>query len=190
MIEKVFEKCLWFIYCRSVIEILSIAFVLTFILLLIMIIMERKSNYHVYKNWQVFLIIILIIYVFILLNITLGSRESSYGKEYCLIPFYSYYVYLHGATEKLRESMMNILLFYPLGLLVGALFKKKKFILMGLLFSAGIEVCQYIFHLGYAEVDDVIHNTIGMAIGVILISSARKIIRYNNQKRSQKNNIK
>ena len=50
MIEKVFEKCLWFIYCRSVIEILSMAFVLTFILLLIMIIMERKSNYHVYKN--------------------------------------------------------------------------------------------------------------------------------------------
>lgn len=67
-------------------------------------------------------------------------------------------MYLHGAIEKLRESMMNILLFYPLGLLVGVLFKKKKFILMGLIFSAGIEVCQYIFHLGYAEVDKALHE--------------------------------
>ena len=39
-------------------------------------------------------------------------------------------------------------------------------VLLAFLFSACVEFCQYKFALGYAEVDDVIHNTLGAAIGV------------------------
>ena len=40
--------------------------------------------------------------------------------------------------------------------------------------SISIEVSQYIFHLGYAEVDDVIHNSLGVLIGAIVASMVKK----------------
>ena len=71
---------------------------------------------------------------------------------------------------------MNVVLFYPTGLLACELLPKswnraKRVILIAVLFalvSVGIEFCQYHFVLGQAEVDDVIHNTLGTLIGALI----------------------
>ena len=66
---------------------------------------------------------------------------------------------------------MNMLLFMPLGLSLSfALFDKVKrnvmiSIAIGCLLSGGVELTQYFFHLGRCETDDVIMNTLGVAIG-------------------------
>lgn len=115
-----------------------------------------------------------IVYIFIILAITLGTRESSSSQEFCFIPFASVYEYFHGQSEKLRESFMNIVLFYPLGLLLGSVAERKRIISIGFFLSFGIEMVQFIWKLGYAETDDVIHNTFGVAIGVFLMLWVRR----------------
>ena len=115
-----------------------------------------------------------IVYIFVILVITLGTREPSGSQDFCFIPFVSVYRYLHGQSEKLRESFMNLVLFYPLGLLLGSVSEKKRIIGIGFFLSFGIEMAQFIWKLGYAETDDVLHNTLGVAIGVFLMLWMRK----------------
>ena len=68
---------------------------------------------------------------------------------------------------------MNVLLFYPGGLLLAGLlpqrFRDRRGMLFAVvcfgLFSLSIELCQHFLQLGTAEVDDVLHNTLGAAAG-------------------------
>lgn len=71
---------------------------------------------------------------------------------------------------------MNVILFYPAGLFACALLPgrwngMKKVLLvtaLSAIASVGIEFCQYRFVLGQAEIDDVIHNTLGVWIGAAI----------------------
>lgn len=121
-------------------------------------------------------------YIFIILSITLATREPASTQSFCFIPFASVYEYFHGQVEKLRESVMNLVLFYPLGLLLGSVSKKKGIICVGLFLSLCIEVSQFIWKLGYAETDDVIHNTLGVAIGVLFMMGVRKKLSKGQKK--------
>ena len=94
-----------------------------------------------------------------------------------LIPFHSYRAVMAGGTKEiLRSNFMNVVLFYPAGLLACELLptswsRTKRVILVAVLFamvSVGIEFCQYHFALGQAEVDDVIHNSLGALIGALI----------------------
>ena len=80
---------------------------------------------------------------------------------------------LHGTVKitnwaELRNIILNILLFLPFGYLIPSLFPRPRcwqVILLGLAFSLTIELLQLITKLGYADVDDLINNTLGAAIG-------------------------
>ena len=80
---------------------------------------------------------------------------------------------LHGTLKitnwaELRNIILNILLFLPFGYLIPSLFPRLRWwqvILLGLAFSLTIELLQLITKLGYADVDDLINNTLGAAIG-------------------------
>ncbi len=52
-----------------------------------------------------------------------------------------------------------------------------KVIGVGCLISISIEVLQFIFIRGFSEVDDVIHNTLGCAIGYGLYKTAKLACR-------------
>ena len=72
-------------------------------------------------------------------------------------------------TLPVEGLILNILLYYPLGYLLLILLPKLKpkyVILIGCLCSIVTEVSQYVLKLGWCETDDVIHNTVGTAIGV------------------------
>lgn len=90
------------------------------------------------------------------------------------IPLYTYWSVLHGGNrELLRSCFMNGLLFFPAGLLWTGLLPKDRSWKAGLLrtvlcfvlISITIELLQYHLQLGNAEVDDVLHNTLGAAFG-------------------------
>ena len=70
------------------------------------------------------------------------------------------------------DIRLNILLFVPLGFLLGG----WKVVLFGFLFSSGIEIIQYTGRLGYCELDDVLHNTIGAGIGALINVLIRKSV--------------
>ena len=60
------------------------------------------------------------------------------------------------------DIVLNILLFVPLGLIIGG----WKGLLICFALSGMIEAAQYFFQIGFCELDDVLNNTIGAGIGV------------------------
>lgn len=83
-----------------------------------------------------------------------------------------------------NDIKLNILLFIPLGFLIGG----RKGVLIGFLLSCGIELVQYFGRLGYCELDDVLHNTIGTAIGAGLFLLARKVYGLIVRKKKSRGN--
>ena len=96
--------------------------------------------------------------------------------------------------ELYRALLMNVFLFFPLGLTLSNALPRKwhrwlRIILttlIGCILSAGIEYAQYRCALGLAETDDVICNTLGAFIGStsLLIAHAieksRERVRHTN----------
>ena len=73
------------------------------------------------------------------------------------------------STLPIVGLILNILLYYPMGYILPILFPKLKpkyVILIGCLCSIATEATQYLLKMGWCETDDVIHNTLGTAIGV------------------------
>ena len=104
------------------------------------------------------------------------GAESERGGVYhaSWIPLHTYWRVLSGENrELLRSAFMNMLLFYPAGLLLGGLLPSKWSFRKGMLcaaiafaaFSLTIELNQYLLQLGNAETDDVLHNTLGAVAG-------------------------
>ena len=91
--------------------------------------------------------------------------------------------------ELYREMLMNVFLFFPLGLTLSNALPRKwhrwlRIILttlVGCALSAGIEYAQYRCALGLAETDDVICNTLGAFIGSTSLLIARAIEKHKER---------
>lgn len=72
----------------------------------------------------------------------------------------------------------NIALFMPLGVclvVLGQNSRRVRFgrggtILLAMALSLGIEITQYVFSLGFSDVDDLVFNTLGASLGAFLLS--------------------
>ena len=109
-----------------------------------------------------------IAYVLFLLWLTILSRQPRTGvRVFKWELLWAYRAWIAGESFGKTESIQNInniLVFIPFG----ALFPGKRWsalLLTAVLFSVGIEVIQYAFNLGWCEIDDVICNALGAAIG-------------------------
>lgn len=72
----------------------------------------------------------------------------------------------------LKGIMLNILLFIPFGFLIPIIWKKRwswwKIMLLGFAASFCVEIVQLVTRLGFADVDDLMNNTIGAALGYLI----------------------
>lgn len=112
----------------------------------------------------------------VILYLTVSTRDSSVNSTVCLMPFHSYREVLNGGNPEIyRSNFMNVILFYPSGLLGASLLPKKwpgwlrvllVFVLLAGL-SLGVEYLQYVNEMGRAEIDDVIHNSLGALLGCL-----------------------
>lgn len=102
--------------------------------------------------------------------------------------------FIHTAKEQpeaYRSALMNVFLFFPLGLTLSNALPQKWHhwgrialtTLVGGILSAGIEYAQYRYALGMAEVDDVICNTLGAFIGSTSLLIARAIEKSRERAR-------
>lgn len=109
-----------------------------------------------------------IAYCLLLLWLTIISRQPrANGRIIKWELFWSYRAWIEGESNGKVEAIQNInniLLFIPFGFLFPAK-KWRLLILASITVSALIECVQYIFALGWCEIDDVISNTIGAMIG-------------------------
>ena len=164
------------------IQILLIALLLG----LVAVVVENASKWQNRNRFSRLIWFVFFVYVLGNLYFTMLSRTPGSGTLLDLRPFKSYFelagkisvdfkndigfmaLFLDG-TNSLDRLILNILLYYPLGYLLPILFPKikpKHVILIGCLCSIATEAIQYILKMGWCEIDDVIHNTLGTVIGV------------------------
>lgn len=118
--------------------------------------------------WKKKSVILFGIYCLVILWGTIFSRSPrADGPIVKLEFFWAYRDWIAGvkyAKGEAIQNIKNVLAFVPFGVL--APFKKWNVVLIAVLaFSGGIELNQYLFALGWCEVDDVICNTLGAMIG-------------------------
>lgn len=119
--------------------------------------------------------------VFIILYATILNRTPG-NYELILAPFASLTA-ARVQPELYRALLMNVFLFFPLGLTLSNALPRKWHrwgrialtTFVGCALSAGIEYAQYRCALGLAETDDVICNTLGAFIGSTSLLIARAI---------------
>lgn len=112
--------------------------------------------------------LLMVEYVILIFCSTVFFRIYDEARGHNFSPFWSYYAIQEGKDELLHENILNVLVFLPVGVLLGCAFrciKWGKAILIGCGISVIIEALQYFYHRGFSETDDVIHNTLGCMIG-------------------------
>lgn len=135
-----------------------------------------------YKFESTFIKLCIIGFVGVIVYATLLSRDTDETtRGFSPIPFITYHIARTQNVEYFRTAFMNVALFFPLGCLMNCLDfqRKKKWLypaITGLMISITVEISQYIFGLGYTETDDVIHNTLGTLIGVLVCTMTNHII--------------
>ena len=139
------------------------------------------------RRWRWGNLVLVLLMAAAILYATLFSRAEG-GTGLILTPFAS----LTAARiqpEIYREMLMNVFLFFPLGLTLSNALPRKwhrwgRIILttlIGCAFSAGIEYAQYRYALGLAETDDVICNTLGAFLGAASLLAAHAIEKYRER---------
>ena len=121
--------------------------------------------------------LLLVEYILILYLLTVVYRKEGNVRKYDFMPFWSYKEIIDGKELLLVENIMNILIFVPIGILLGCSFRTmswKLCLLTGCLLSVCIEIFQFMLKRGFTEFDDVMHNTLGCMMGYGLYS----LIRY------------
>ena len=128
----------------------------------------------------------LIVYIFIVFYFAVMNRESGTSNTIKLDLFWGYN---ELKDYVIRDKLINIAFFIPIGLLTGLVFKKNcmlKTMLIGLLVSLVIECSQLLMRRGVFDVDDIFNNTVGALVGgaiVVLIDEIRlsKECKVNRQ---------
>ncbi len=139
--------------------------------------MEAQSVRTSNRITSILFSIYLIALVWILL-FKLGVHFN-YGnhRRYNLIPFREYVLY-NGSIDKLG-TILNILVFIPLGIYISILQKRLSIfgkVLICMLISLLIESLQYVMAIGALDITDVITNTTGGIIGIIIYAILVKIL--------------
>ena len=156
-------------YCLDLSKIVALLICATVIYHLLRKLFEK----HVW--WRSAVRVTFLLYCAVIITATVVSRECDI-IEPSLMPFASYLeMKASGNVEIIRSNFMNVVLFYPAGLLLCESISKRvkpgirvaASVLTGAVGSVVIEVIQYSFSLGKAETDDVIHNTLGMLLGAV-----------------------
>ncbi|MDO5425620.1 MAG: VanZ family protein [Eubacteriales bacterium] len=128
-----------------------------------------------WKWKKVFRVFFLAAYLTGMVGLTLLNREEGSRIGISLIPFETW-------SSNVRDVLFvieNILLFIPFGILVPGLCRGMDrwpiLLRTAFLVTAGIEVIQLFTGRGYFQVDDIVNNFVGAALGYGILQGMRKI---------------
>ena len=113
----------------------------------------------------------LIGYVFLILAETVLIRKPFVGEHINLELLWSWRQW----KIQRNQILTNVIMFAPVGVLTGHLWKwKGLWVAAGL--SIAIEFLQLITARGLCEFDDIFHNMIGAVIGIGVVMIGRKLL--------------
>jgi len=143
---------------------------------------DTKTNKLTYVLFTIYLIALTWILLF-----KLGVHFSNMGnsRSINLIPFRELLI-LNGKID-FAEMIMNVVIFVPLGIYAGIVFKRwitAKKLFLFFLISLIIEGIQLILALGVFDITDIINNTLGGIIGLMIYEGIEKV--FKNSGKAQK----
>ncbi|MBS4220228.1 VanZ family protein [Bacillus sp. FJAT-49711] len=121
---------------------------------------------------------------------TSSNSEGYFNIEFLkqnsnIVPFKNTIEYITGSERFnmdiiINNTLGNILIFLPLGILLPLLFKRYsrflKVIVASIVISFTIETLQIVLKLGQFDIDDVILNTIGSILGFFFLKIIKSVI--------------
>ncbi len=146
----------------------------------------KKTKYRLPK-------ILFAVYCVIMVWLLFGQRISrvdysdyfnSLKNSINIIPFRTVAEYLQAESDGLRDAIINlagnVVMFIPLGFFLSQLWEKLRFFGWHTLCTAVIimivEILQLVTLLGSLDIDDLILNLIGSALGYLLYKALSPII--------------
>lgn len=140
--------------------------------ILLYLLHKKKSNKK-QTSLHIIIVFVFCYYLIGVLTMTGIGKLKSFSPEVVFIPFFDM---ISGPID----TMLNVILFFPLGFLLPLLYKKYNRIsnvaLTGFLFSLSIEIVQ-MFGRGSTDINDLISNTIGACLGYFVFKSFSKILQ-------------
>lgn len=128
-----------------------------------------------------FKLCVLLLYVVFILYEVIFNRSVSELPRFNFRPFWSYSGFSQPGMR--WQIYMNVFLFIPFGFLLPWSLKRGFFfsVFVGFVFSFCVELSQLVFRLGFCEIDDIIHNTLGCIIGFMYYLLLIRIKSHNNK---------
>lgn len=123
------------------------------------------------KGSRLFSLLLLLEYLILFFLSTIFCRDFNEGQGYNFTPFWSYIALQNCKKDFIVQIIMNVVAFIPVGILLGCSFYRMRWwkaLLIGCGLSIATEILQFMFKLGFAETDDVIHNSTGCLIGFVI----------------------
>lgn len=147
-------------------------FVVLFIVLFIFSAIIYFSS-RIKMKWRMLIIALLLEYLFLIYCSTIIFRPICINMKSQFRPFWSYTAIQAGERILLPENIMNVVIFIPIGFLMGLVSSNVRWlqiILIGSGLSFSIELLQTFFQRGFFDIDDIIHNVLGCIIGYGVLS--------------------
>lgn len=90
-------------------------------------------------------------------------------------------------SDVYNQMVLNVMLFVPLGMALPSVWPKRRkhplvmTMLSGVSLSVLVEILQWLLSRGYTELDDVMLNTIGTAVGLLSYAVAAQLRKGDNR---------
>ena len=147
----------------------------------------RVAKIHMTLHWNRGNLILSVPMAIAILYTTILSRSE--GNTGLVLTPFAALAAARQQPELYREMLMNVFLFFPLGLTLSNALPRTWHrwrrlaltTLTGCVLSAGIEYAQYRFALGMAETDDVICNTLGAFVGASSLLLAHAMEKHKER---------
>ena len=142
---------------------------------------RKQSSFHI------FAVFLFYYYLFGILTVTgIGYTSTmSFRPKISLIPFFDM---ISGPVN----TILNVVLFVPLGFFLPLLYKKycriKTVVLTGFLFSLSVEIFQ-MFGWGSTDINDLITNMAGVCVGYLVYYLLSKALPDDLRKKFQSKNV-
>lgn len=117
----------------------------------------------------------LITYIVILFFFAVLIRDA---REMSSVKLELFWGYNNPSKYVVRDNILNIASFVPIGLMTGMVFKRYRIIkalLVGMLVSLIIEFSQLFWHRGTFDVDDLFNNAVGALTGGLIVALMVKV---------------
>ncbi|WP_347156614.1 VanZ family protein [Pontibacter chitinilyticus] len=140
---------------------------------------DNRTDNTIANRLTLVLFVIYLLALFWILVLKLGVRFSYMeNRSVNLIPFHEPLI-LNGKVD-FSEMILNVLIFIPLGIYAGILFKRWPFwkqLFFFFLVSLTFEGLQYILKVGAFDVTDLITNTVGGVVGLLILRAIEAIFK-------------